>query len=129
MARGTSTTPWPRTTGDGSRSHLRVTRRYATEVLDCYTRAVAVRYGLDEDGNWLAVFATEGVAGPYTITVLGPHRALARYTERPGFRTDPPMMAAGAPPQATVITFEDEWGDQDQVHIWLVSEDGSPLFP
>jgi hypothetical protein len=95
--------------------------------MDCYTRAVAMRHGLNEDGNWLAVFATEGVAGPHTITVLGPHRTLARYTERPGFHTDPPVVPSGASPQATVIAYEDEWGAQAQVHLWLVSEDGTPM--
>ena len=115
--------------GGWKQIHLRVTRRYATEVMDCYARAVAVRHGLDKDGNWLAVVAAEGVAGPHTITVLGPHRTLARYTERTGFHTAPPMVPAGAPPQATVITFEDQWGGQAQVHMWLVSEDGSPLSP
>jgi hypothetical protein len=115
--------------GGWKQIHLRVTRRYATEVMDCYARAVAVRQGLDEDGNWLAVFATEGVAGPHTITVLGPHRPLARYTDRPGFHTGPPMVPAGALPQTTIITFEDEWGAQAQVHMWLVSGDDSSLYP
>jgi hypothetical protein len=115
--------------GGWNQIHLRVTRRYATDVMDCYTRAVAVRHGYREDGKWLAVFAAEGVAGPDTVTVLGPHRALARYTERTGFHTGPPVIPAGAAPQATVITFEDEWGAQAHVRMWLVSEDGSPLTP
>ncbi|MBN1976161.1 MAG: transglycosylase SLT domain-containing protein [Anaerolineae bacterium] len=113
--------------GGWNQIHLRVTRRYATEVMDCYARAIAVRYGLPEDGHWLAVFATEGADGPKTITVLGPHRSLVRYTERPGIQTHIPVVPDGFPPQATVITFEDEWGDEIRVETWLVTEDGSPL--
>ena len=55
--------------GGWNQIHLRVTRRYATEVLDCYARAIAVKYDLPENGHWLAVFATDGAAGPQTITV------------------------------------------------------------
>jgi hypothetical protein len=113
--------------GGWKQIHLRVTRRYATEVLDCYARAIAVKYGLPEDGHWLAVFAADGVTGPQTITVLGPHRSLARYTERPGIQTDTPIAPIGAPPHTTVITIEDEWGAQVQVKMWLVTEDGSLL--
>jgi hypothetical protein len=113
--------------GGWNQIHLRVTRRYATEVLDCYTRAIAVKYGQPEDGHWLAVFATDGVAGPQTITVLGPHRSLARYTERPGIQTDTPIAPIGDPPHTTVITLQDEWGAQAHVKMWLVTENGSPL--
>jgi hypothetical protein len=111
--------------GGWKQIHLRVTRRYATEVLDCYARAIAVKYGLPEDGHWLAAFATDGVAGPQTITVLGPHRSLARYTERPGIQTDIPVVPTGVFPHATVITIEDEWGAEIRVEMWLLAEDGS----
>ncbi len=113
--------------GGWNQIHLRVTRRYATEVMDCYARAVAVRHGLPEDGRWLAVFATAGVTGPHTVTVLGPHRSLARYTERPGIETNTPIAPDGLPPHATVIAFEDEWGAEVRVETWLVTEDGSPI--
>jgi hypothetical protein len=113
--------------GGWNQIHLRVTRRYATEVMDCYARAIAVKYGQPEDGHWLAVFAADGADGPQTITVLGPHRALARYTERPGIQADTPIAPFGTPPHATVISIEDEWGAQVYVRMWLVAEDGSPL--
>ena len=113
--------------GGWNQIHLRVTRRYATEVLDCYARAIAVKHGLPEDGHWLAVFATDDITGPQTITVLGPHRSLARYTERPGIQTDTPIAPIETPPHTTVITIEDEWGAQVHVKMWLVTEDGSPL--
>jgi hypothetical protein len=112
--------------GGWGQIHLRVTRRYATEVMDCYARAIAVKCGLPEDGRWLAVFATDDTTGPQTITVLGPHRSLARYTQRSGFQTDSLAMPAGAP-HATVITIEDEWGAQVHVQMWLITEDGSLL--
>jgi hypothetical protein len=113
--------------GGWNQIHLRVTRRYATEVMDCYARAIAVKHGLPEDGHWLAVFATEGAAGPNTITVLGPHRSLARYTERPGIQTHTPVVPNGFPSHATVISFEDEWGAEVRVKMWLVTEDGVPM--
>jgi hypothetical protein len=115
--------------GGWNQIHLRVTRRYATEVMDCYTRAIAVRHGLEENGSWLAVFATDGASGPHTITVLGPHRPLVRYTERPGIHTDTPIVPDGPPSHATTITFEDEWGAEVRTLVWLISEDGSPLSP
>jgi hypothetical protein len=113
--------------GGWNQIHLRVTRRYATEVMDCYARAIAVKSGLPEDGHWLAVFAVEGATGPETITVLGPHRSLARYTERPGIQTRTPVVPKSLPPHAIILTFEDEWGAEVRVEAWLVTEDGSPI--
>jgi len=113
--------------GGWEQIHLRVTRHYAADVLDCYARAVAVRYGLPADGEWVAIFAVEGTAGPNTITVLGPQRPLTRYTERPWLQADIPTMPAGVPPHATVITFVNGSGAECQVNVWLVAEDGSPL--
>jgi hypothetical protein len=112
--------------GGWEQIHLRVTRRYAAETLDCYTRAVAVRHGLPEDGDWIAIIAVEGTPGPETITVLGPRRPLARYTERPS-QADIPRVPAGVPPHATAITFVDARGVECRVHVWLVAGDGSPL--
>jgi len=112
--------------GGWEQIHLRVTRRYAAEILDCYARAIAVRYGLPEDGDWIAIIAVEGTPGPSTVTVLGPRYPLARYTERP-CQADIPRVPVGVPPHATAITFVDERGVECQVHVWLVAEDGSPL--
>jgi len=113
--------------GGWEQIHLRVTRYYATEVMTCYAEAVATRYGLPADGDWLAIFAIEGMAGPRTITVVGPHRALARYTERPWVRADIPVVPYGVAPHATAITFEDAEGTRGQVHVWLVGEAGAPV--
>jgi hypothetical protein len=113
--------------GGWDQIHLRVTRRYATTVLDSYSRAVAVRHGLSADGDWIAIFAVEGVPGSSTITVLGPRRPLARYTERPWIQADVPTVPVGVPPHATVITFVNGQGVEGRVYMWLVSEDGSPI--
>ncbi len=115
--------------GSWEQIHLRVTRRYAASVMDCYARAIAVRHGLPEDGDWLALFAVEGVAGPRTITALGPNRSLARYTERPWGQADVPM-APSDPPHAVAITFTDEQGTEYQVNVWLIAENSpSTVIP
>lgn len=112
--------------GGWNQIHLRVTRRYATEVLDNYSRAIAVRYGLPADGNWIAIFAVEGAPND-TITVMGPQRPLTRYTERPWIQADIPVVPDGVPPHTTVITFVNEQGIEGRVNLWLVAEDGRPF--
>lgn len=108
--------------GGWEQIHLRVTRRYATAVLDHYARATATQYELPAEGNWIAIFAVEGTPSPQTITVLGPQRPLARYTERRWVQADIPTVPVGVPPHATVITFVDERGVECQVNMWLVAE-------
>ncbi|HHN94394.1 MAG TPA: hypothetical protein ENK17_06470 [Anaerolineae bacterium] len=115
--------------GGWDQIHLRVTRRYAADVLDHYSRAVAVRYGLPADGHWLAAFALVGPATPKTFTVIGPHRPLARYTARPYGRADIPIVPPGLPPCAIAITFVDDFGVERTVGVWLLAEDGTPLVP
>ena len=105
------------------------TRRYAASVLDSYSRAIAVQHGLPADGDWIAIFAVEGMPRSSTITVLGPQRPLARYTERPCLLAGIPTVPEGVPPQATAITFLNEQGEECQVSMWLVTEDGSPFLP
>ena len=112
--------------GGWGQIHLRVTRRYATEVLNDYVRAVAMRHGLPADGDWVAIFAAEGTPDPHTITVIGPQRPLARYTERP-IHSDIPAVPVGATPHATAIIFVNEQGVECRVNVWLVTEDGAPL--
>jgi hypothetical protein len=113
--------------GGWEKIHLRVTRGYATDVLSHYARAVAVRYGLPADGNWVCIFAIERAPSPSTITVVGPQRSLARYTERPWIQADIPTVPVGVPPHATAITFVDEHGVERQVNVWLVSAATSSL--
>ncbi len=113
--------------GGWGKVHLRVTRGYAADVLNHYARAVAVRHGLPDDGNWVAIFALEDAPDPNTITVIGPQRTLARYTERPWIQADIPAVPVGVPPLTTVIAFVDEHGDSHQVNMWLVPGDDEPL--
>ena len=109
--------------GSWNKIHLGVTRRYAASVLDSYARAVAVRHGLPEDGDWLALFSVEGAPGPSTTIVLGPQRPLARYTERPWGQANIPMAPSDTSPHATAITFTDEQGTEYQVNVWLITKD------
>jgi hypothetical protein len=116
--------------GGWEKIHRPATRRYATAVLDHYTRAIAARYELPTDGNWIAIFAVEGTSGPSTITVLGPQRPLARYTERRWVQADIPTVPVDVTPHATAITFVDDRGVECRVNVWLTTEDGIPLaFP
>jgi hypothetical protein len=109
--------------GGWDQIHLRVTRRYATDVLDSYVRAVAAKRGLPADGGWIAVLAVEGLHNHTTITVLGPDRPVARYTEKPWSRAEVPTVPKGRSPDATLIKFEDERGREVCVHVWLIEED------
>jgi hypothetical protein len=113
--------------GGWEKIHQRTTRAYATDVMGHYTRAVAMRYDLPPEGEWVAIFAAEGVPGPQTITVIGPQRPLARYTERSWVQADIPAIPLGAHPHTTAIRFVNEQGTECQVNVWLVAEDGSPL--
>ena len=113
--------------GGWGQVHLRVTRSYAADVLNHYARAIAVRHGLPTDGNWVAIFAIKGAPLPNTITVVGPQRTLARYTERPWVQADIPAVPVGVPPLATAVTFVGEYGAEGQVNVWLVTGDDSPL--
>jgi hypothetical protein len=115
--------------GGWEKIHLRVTRNYATDVLSHYVQAVAMRYELPVDGNWIAILAVDGAPSPKTITVVGPQRPLARYTERPWVQADIPTVPAGVPPHSTVIECVDEHGVEYRVNAWLVAADGTPLVP
>jgi len=86
-----------------------------------------MRYELPTDGEWVAIFAVEGNLGPSTITVIGPQRPLARYTERCWIQADIPTVPVGVAPHTTAISFVDERGAECQVNVWLVSENGTPL--
>jgi hypothetical protein len=113
--------------GGWGQIHLRVTRRYAADILGHYARAVAARYELPADGEWVAIFAVEGAPDPQTIIAIGPQRPLARYTERPWVQADVPAVPIGLPPHATAAIFVDEHGTECRVNVWLLSADGSPL--
>jgi hypothetical protein len=114
--------------GGWDQIHLRVTRRYAADVLGNYVRAVAVEHGFPADGDWIAILSVEGLPDHRTVTVLGPDQAVARYTERP-WEADVPSVPAGTPPDATVITFTDEQGQEARVNLWLVQKSRASRGP
>ena len=107
--------------GGWDQIHLRVTRRYATDVLEHYVRAIAVEQGFSADGDWIAILSVEGLPDHRTVTVLGPDRPVARYTERP-WEADVPSVPVGTAPDATVISFTNEQGQEARVDLWLVKE-------
>ena len=113
--------------GSWEKIHRGSTRRYAASLLSEYAHAIALRYGVSAYENWIAVFAADGTVGPQNITVIGPKRPIARYTNRPWVQADIPSVPPGVLPHATAITFVDTRGVECQVHVWLITEDGSPV--
>ncbi|MGD8244184.1 MAG: transglycosylase SLT domain-containing protein [Anaerolineae bacterium] len=109
--------------GGWEQVHIRITREYATDVLDNYVRAVAVENGLPPDGDWVAVISVEGLSDHKTVTVLGPDRALARYTERPWRQAGVPSAPVDRLPHATLIAYTDESGRAARVDLWLVAQE------
>jgi hypothetical protein len=103
------------------------TRRYAAAVLDLYTRSVAESYGLSPEGEWIALLSVEGMLGPGTLTVLGPHRPVVRYSERP-LDVGNLAIPSDVPPHATVIVFRNGRNHECRVNLWLVSKDGAPVL-
>ncbi|MGD2143902.1 MAG: transglycosylase SLT domain-containing protein [Anaerolineae bacterium] len=110
--------------GGWDKIHRRATRRYAADVLGNYVRAVAVEHGLPADGNWTAILSVEGLSDHRTVTVLGPHRPVARYTERP-VEAAIPSVPEGFSPNATPIRFTGNRGQEARVSLWLITEDRS----
>jgi len=109
--------------GGWDQVHLGVTRRYAADVLDNYVRAVAVGEGLSADGDWMALLSVEGLPDQSTITVLGPGREVARYTDRPWSRAAVPSAPEDHAPHATAIRFRGEHGREVRVNVWLIESD------
>ncbi|NLE43768.1 MAG: transglycosylase SLT domain-containing protein [Chloroflexi bacterium] len=103
------------------------TRRYAGGVLDCYTRALAVRHGFAPDGDWIAIIAAVNDSGPRTLTVLGPQRPLARYTDRPWGQAEIPQIPDNVMPHATAASYTLGNGGEGRVYVWFVADDGTPL--
>ena len=114
--------------GGWEKINSRGPRQYAADVLLHYAKAVAMRNDLSSEGNWIAIIAVENGPYPKTITVVGPQRPLARYTERPWIEADIPAVPIGVVPHATLITFTDKYDQEHAVHMWLTTEEGVP-FP
>lgn len=114
--------------GGWDKIHKDATRRYAADVLDNYVRAVAVEHGFEADGDWVAILSVEGLPDHTTLTVLGPNRPLARYTERPWSRARIPSVPGGDTPHATLIRYEDEHGREVRVNLWILAGDIRSAF-
>lgn len=109
--------------GGWEQIHMGVTRRYAADVLSHYVRAAAVEQGLPADGDWVAILSVEGLPDHRTVTVLGPNRALTRYTERPWSRAQIPAAPEGCSPHATLFRFQHDHGREIRVNLWLLEAD------
>ena len=74
----------------------------------------------------MAIIAVEGLPNQKTVTVLGPGRAVARYTERPWPRAEVPAVPHDSPPHARLMAFQDEHGRKARANLWLL--EGNPPF-
>jgi hypothetical protein len=110
---------------DGIR--LGSTRRYAASVMGHYIRAVAARQGLPIEEEWVAIFTADGASTTETVTVLGPHQPLRRYTQRQWLDEEYPAAPEGCKPSATAAVFLDDHGHEHQTNVWILAQDYSPL--
>jgi len=104
--------------GGWERAHSRAPRRYAEDVLGHYARAVAMRCGLPPEGHWVATFASMNEDGPIVLTVLGPQRAMSRYSAWPVTAYIPDATTDGPP---TVVVFAPSEGPDAgcRVGLWI----------
>ncbi|MCX7681296.1 MAG: transglycosylase SLT domain-containing protein [Anaerolineae bacterium] len=113
--------------GGWERTNSRYTRNYAADVMLNYARAIAMRHALPIEANWIAIFGMEGACKLSTVTVVGPYRPFARYTERPWLRVNLPAVPAGVPPHAVAFSYVNGQGEECRVGVWLLTEEGAPL--
>jgi hypothetical protein len=112
--------------GGWAQIHLHATRRYAEEVLAHYARAVAVHCGLPPEGYWVATVAALDDRSPGVLTVLGPQRAAARYSDRPVATCIPDATTDGRP-TARAFAPPDGQGLSSGVGIWITM-DGQVVY-
>ncbi len=105
--------------GGWEQVHLRGPRRYAQDILDSYARAVAVRCGLPPEGHWVATVAAMDEGARSALTVFGPQRPFARYSNRPIAAYIPDATTAG-PPTAVVFWPADGKDLDSRVGLWLM---------
>lgn len=103
--------------GGWDQIHYRGPRRFATDIIDTYARAVAVRNGLSPDGHWVATVAALTGASP--MTVVGPQRSLIRYS-RPPVMADIPDCTTQGPPTAIAHVPHDGRDLNSRVAIWVL---------
>lgn len=113
--------------GGWEQIHLRGPRHFAEDVLGFYIRAVAVRCGLSPEGHWVATVAAMDKGGRDVLTVFGPQRSLARYSDRPVVAYIPDATTAG-PPTAVAFSPPDGKDLDSRVGLWILM-DGMVVRP
>jgi hypothetical protein len=106
--------------GGWDQIHLSGPRRYAREVLEYYAKAVAMRYGVSPEAHWIATVAA--IEAPRVVTVNGPRRELARYTQRP-VMADMPDVTTEGPPTSVAFHPREAGYTHCRVGIWIVVDD------
>ena len=103
--------------GGWDQIHLSGPRRYAREVLEYYAKAVAMRYGQSPEAHWVATVAA--IEAPRVISVIGPRRSLARYSQRPVIADIANVITEG-PPTAVAFYPREAGYTHCRVGIWIV---------
>lgn len=103
--------------GGWEQIHYRGPRLFASDIIDTYARAVAVRNGLSPGGHWVATVAA--LTGDSPMTVVGPQRSLTRYS-RPPVMADIPDCTTQGPPTAVSYASADGRDLNSRVAIWIL---------
>jgi hypothetical protein len=103
--------------GGWDQIHLSGPRRYAREVLEYYAKAVAMRFGVSPEAHWVATVAA--IEAPRVVTVNGPRRELARYSQRP-VMADMPNVITEGPPTSVAFYPREPGYTHCRVGIWIV---------
>lgn len=95
-------------------------RRFASDIIDEYARAVAVRHGLSSASHWVATVAP--MCGPGSMTVVGPQRSLVRYSRPPVIANFPTFTTRGLP-TAVVFSPLDGRDLSSRVGVWILMDE------
>jgi hypothetical protein len=96
-------------------------RRFASDIIDEYARAVAVRHGLLPAGHWVATVASMCGSGP--MTVVGPQRTLVRYSGGTPVMANIPGCTTSGLPTAVAFSPPDGQDLSSRVGIWILLDD------
>jgi hypothetical protein len=102
--------------GGWDQIHLSGPNIYATDIIETYARAVAMRYGVSPEGAWVATVAPANTVR--VLVVTGPQRGLARYTQRPIMADLPGVTVEGPPSTIAFEPIEDVYANC-RVGVWL----------
>lgn len=113
--------------GGWDQIHLSGPRRFSSDVLGYYVRAVAMRCGLPPEGHWVATVGPVHQRSRGVVTVLGPQREIARYSDRPIVAHIPESTTQG-PPTAVAFTPQEAHLSTNPIGVWIVM-DGQLIRP